>query len=63
MIEAGKKIPEDVSVAGFDGMEIGEYYNPGITTIRQPVEKIAQASAELLFDMIKKKRRTEKSDL
>lgn len=55
MIEAGKKIPEDVSVAGFDGMEIGEYYNPGITTIRQPVEKIAQASAELLFDMIKKK--------
>lgn len=55
MIEAGKKIPEDVSVAGFDGMEVGAYYSPGITTIKQPVEKIAKASAELLFDMIKKK--------
>ncbi|MDD3278412.1 MAG: LacI family DNA-binding transcriptional regulator [Lachnospiraceae bacterium] len=55
LTEAGIRVPEDCSVAGFDGMDIGEYYNPGITTIRQPVEKIAEASARLLFDMIKKK--------
>ena len=53
--EAGIRVPEDCSVAGFDGMDAGEFYIPSITTIRQPVEEIAQASAKLLFDMIKKK--------
>lgn len=53
--EAGIQVPEDCSVAGFDGMDAGEFYIPSITTIRQPVEEIAQASAKLLFDMIKKK--------
>lgn len=40
--EAGKRIPEDISVVGYDGMEIGEYYNPQLTTIRQPVEEMAR---------------------
>lgn len=51
--EKGLSVPEDCSVAGFDGLEAGEFYIPSITTIRQPVEKIAKASAGLLFDMIK----------
>ena len=55
---AGISVPKDCSVAGFDGMEVGEYYIPAITTIRQPVEKIAGASADLLFDMIEKKEKT-----
>ena len=53
--EAGISVPNECSVAGFDGMEAGEFYIPSITTIRQPVEKIAKATAELLFDMIKGK--------
>lgn len=53
--EAGIRIPEDCSVAGFDGMEMGAYYIPSITTICQPVEQIAKASAELLFNMIEGK--------
>lgn len=53
--EAGLDIPGDCSVAGFDGMEMSAYYIPSITTIRQPVEQIAKASAELLFNMIKGK--------
>lgn len=53
--EAGIRVPEECSVAGFDGMDAGEFYNPSITTIRQPVEEIAQASAQLLFDMIHKR--------
>lgn len=53
--EEGIRVPEDCSVAGFDGMDAGEFYIPSITTIRQPVEEIAQATANLLFDMIKKK--------
>ena len=53
--EAGLDIPGDCSVAGFDGMDMGAYYIPSITTIRQPVEQIAKASAQLLFHMIKGK--------
>ena len=53
--ERGISVPRDCSVAGFDGMDTGEYYIPSITTIRQPVEQIAKATAELLFDMIKGK--------
>lgn len=57
--EAGISVPKDCSVAGFDGMEAGEFYIPSITTIRQPVEKIAKASAELLFHMIENNQRPE----
>lgn len=53
--EAGIRVPEECSVAGFDGLDAGEFYIPSITTIRQPVEEMAQAAANLLFDMIKKK--------
>jgi len=52
--EAGRKIPEDYSVAGFDGQEIGSYYIPSLTTIRQPIEKMAQMTIELLFQEISK---------
>lgn len=54
--EEGISVPGDCSVAGFDGMEAGEFYIPSITTIRQPVEKIGKATADLLFDMIAGKR-------
>lgn len=50
--EAGKRIPEDISVAGYDGIELGEYYNPKLTTIRQPAEEIARKTIHLLLDVI-----------
>lgn len=53
--EAGIAVPEECSVAGFDGVDAGEFYIPSITTIRQPAEKIAKATADLLFGMIKGK--------
>lgn len=49
LVEAGKKIPEDASVAGFDGIDNSRFYNPTITTIRQPFEDMARASIKLLF--------------
>jgi len=58
--EAGLDIPGDCSVAGFDGMDMGAYYIPSLTTIRQPVGKIASASADLLFNMIKGKEKPKK---
>lgn len=53
--ERGISVPDDCSVAGFDGLEVGDYYIPTITTIVQPVEDIAKASTKLLFDMIEGK--------
>ena len=50
--EAGKRIPEDISVAGYDGIEMGEYYNPKLTTIKQPVEEMAKKTITLLLDVI-----------
>lgn len=53
--DMGKKIPQDISVVGFDGIEMGAYYSPSLTTVRQPVEKIAKETIDILFDVIKKK--------
>ena len=55
ILDSGKRIPEDYSVVGFDGLEITHYYNPSITTIRQPVEEMARETTNILFDLINKK--------
>lgn len=55
LLEAGKRIPEDVAVAGFDGLSYTEFFEPSITTMAQPVEEIAGESVESLFEMIKTK--------
>lgn len=57
IFESGRKIPEDCSIVGFDGIEQAFYYVPSITTIRQPLKEIAKASIDALFTML----RTEKS--
>ena len=50
--DAGYKIPEDVSVAGYDGIEWGDYYVPRLTTLKQPVETMAVQTTQLLFNII-----------
>ena len=50
--ERGLHIPNDISVAGYDGLEMGRYYNPMLTTISQPLDMIARETIRLLFDII-----------
>ena len=45
----GFRVPEDVSVIGFDGLEIGRYYDPKLTTIRQQTEEIASECVNILL--------------
>ena len=59
LIEAGFRIPEDVSVTGYDGIDVGKYYNPAITTIKQPVKEIAEKTIRLLFDIIAGRKKCE----
>lgn len=50
--EAGLRVPEDISVVGFDGSEICDYMQPKLTSLGQPVEEIAAATFELLYDLM-----------
>lgn len=52
--DMGLSVPSDVSVVGFDGVDIGRYTLPRLTTVEQPVEEIARRSVNLLLDMLEK---------
>ncbi len=49
----GLRVPEDVSVMGFDGLELGSYLVPKLSTVEQSVHKMAVRSAEILLSKIK----------
>ena len=46
------RVPEDISVIGFDGLGIGDYYVPKLSTITQSAARMARRSVELLLDCI-----------
>ncbi|MEO5823877.1 MAG: LacI family DNA-binding transcriptional regulator [Vicinamibacteraceae bacterium] len=46
--EAGLRVPEDVSVVGFDDIASAAYQNPGLTTVRQPLYEMGQRAADTL---------------
>ena len=50
--DAGLRVPEDVSVVGFDGLLMGEYTVPKLTTVVQPIEELAADSIRLLLNNI-----------
>jgi LacI family transcriptional regulator len=50
--EKGFSIPGDISVVGFDGIEMGEYTYPTLASVRQPVDKLAKQGVSALFGMI-----------
>lgn len=50
--DRGLRVPEDISVVGFDGLQIGDYYCPKLTTIEQGVDQMAKRSVEMLIDCI-----------
>lgn len=49
----GLRVPEDVSVLGFDGLAIGEYMVPRLCTVAQDVHALAERSVEMLLDNIR----------
>ena len=50
--DVGLRVPQDVSVTGFDGAEMSRYFIPSIATVAQPVEAIARESVTLLCQMM-----------
>lgn len=51
--DRGMKIGDDISIVGFDGMDIAEFNIPAITTVKQPRKEMAEMSVQLLLDLIK----------
>ncbi|WP_181139307.1 LacI family DNA-binding transcriptional regulator [Streptomyces sp. Ru72] len=52
--EAGRRVPEDVSVVGFDGNPVFAYVSPPLTTVRQPFDAAAREGIRLLVHAIEK---------
>jgi LacI family transcriptional regulator len=52
IIDNGFKIPEDISIIGFDGIDEAKFYNPTLATIKQPYVDMAKKSVELLLKSI-----------
>lgn len=53
--QMGKRIPEDVSIIGFDGITLGEMIYPELTTIAQPIYDMGLLGARMLIKQIEKK--------
>ncbi|MCB0190461.1 MAG: LacI family DNA-binding transcriptional regulator [Anaerolineae bacterium] len=50
--EAGRRVPEDVAVVGFDDITTAGDFNPALTTVRQPAKLMGQIAAQMLFKLI-----------
>ena len=48
----GLRVPEDVSVMGFDGIPLGAFFLPRLSSVEQPAVAMARRSVELLLDAI-----------
>jgi DNA-binding LacI/PurR family transcriptional regulator len=52
LAEAGRRVPEDVSVVGFDDIPVAAYVTPPLTTVRQPFDAVAQEGLKRLVHAI-----------
>ncbi len=53
LYENGRHVPDDVSVVGFDGIDLAEYSSPPLTTVRQDFDQIGKELLGLLLDQIR----------
>ncbi|MEX0333613.1 LacI family DNA-binding transcriptional regulator [Vibrio tubiashii] len=48
----GYRVPEDISVVGFDDLPTSFYFTPALTTMRQPVEEVGVVCAESILNLL-----------
>jgi LacI family repressor for deo operon, udp, cdd, tsx, nupC, and nupG len=48
---AGIRVPQDISIAGFDDIEFAAMANPSLTTVRQPRRELGRTGAAVLLDL------------
>ena len=52
LTDHGYKVPEDVSVIGFDDLAVSQYFTPALTTLRQPIEEIGALCARSMLNLL-----------
>ncbi|MBX7255722.1 MAG: LacI family transcriptional regulator [Candidatus Hydrogenedentes bacterium] len=57
LVRQGYRVPEDISVVGFDDIFLSRAYNPALTTIRHPMTEIGTAGAELLLESLARRKK------
>jgi alanine racemase len=50
--DVGLRVPEDLSIVGFDDLDVAQHANPPLTTVHQPIRQKGEESARLLLRMI-----------
>lgn len=50
--ERGLRVPDDISVIGFDDIKAAAFFSPGLTTIRQPLAEIGRCAAQYLVNRL-----------
>ncbi len=53
LMNHGYRVPEDVSVVGFDDIQGAAFHNPSLTTIRQPLRQMGVVAARILLQRIR----------
>jgi DNA-binding LacI/PurR family transcriptional regulator len=51
----GLRVPEDVSIVGFDDLPVAQLLTPRLTTVRQPAREMGERAADVLFDLLEDK--------
>jgi LacI family transcriptional regulator len=51
-LDAGVRVPEDISVVGFDDIQSAAFHNPSLTTVRQPLEEMGILAARTLLERL-----------
>ena len=49
---AGRRVPDDVRVIGFDDSSLGALSRPALTSVRQPIGEVAAEMARILLDTV-----------
>ena len=50
--DRGKQVPKDMALVGYDDIPLASLVEPGLTTVRQPIEHMGSMAAELLLNLL-----------
>jgi DNA-binding LacI/PurR family transcriptional regulator len=53
--ELGLRVPEDLSVVGFDDIDLAQHMNPPLTTVHQPIRRKGEIAVRLLLSVVERR--------